>query len=102
MSDIALKQPGVESAVAFPGLSINGFTNAPNQGIVFATLKPFEERNKPELTAASISAALHAKYSKIQEAYIAVFPPPPVQGLGTIGGYRLQVEDRGSLGFEEL
>ena len=39
---------------------------------------------------------------RIQDAYIAVFPPPPVQGLGTIGGFRLQVEDRGSLGFEEL
>jgi multidrug efflux pump len=102
MSDIALKQPGVESAVAFPGLSINGFTNAPNSGIVFATLKPFEERNSPELTAGAIAGALNAKYSKIQDAYIAVFPPPPVQGLGTIGGFRLQVEDRGSLGFEEL
>jgi multidrug efflux pump len=102
MSAIALEQPGVESAVAFPGLSINGFTNAPNSGIVFATLKPFEERNSPDLTAAAISAALNGKYAKIQDAYIAVFPPPPVQGLGTIGGFRLQVEDRGSLGFEEL
>ncbi|HVJ63086.1 MAG TPA: efflux RND transporter permease subunit, partial [Tahibacter sp.] len=102
MSDIALKQPGVESAVAFPGLSINGFTNAPNSGIVFATLKPFEERNAPDLTAAAIAGALNAHYAKIQDAYIAVFPPPPVQGLGTIGGFRLQVEDRGSLGFEEL
>ena len=44
MSDIGLKQPGVDAAVAFPGLSINGFTVAPNAGIVFFTLKPFEER----------------------------------------------------------
>jgi multidrug efflux pump len=44
MGEIALKQPGVEHAVAFPGLSINGFTNSPNSGIVFATLKPFEQR----------------------------------------------------------
>src|SRR6185295_13510124 len=43
MGDIALKLPGVESAVAFPGLSINGFTNSSNSGIVFVTLKPFEE-----------------------------------------------------------
>ncbi len=47
MSDIALKQPGVESAVAFPGLSINGFTNSSNAGIVFVTLKPFDERTDP-------------------------------------------------------
>ncbi len=51
MSDIALKHPGVQNAVAFPGLSINGFTNSPNSGIVFATLKPSEERRSPELSA---------------------------------------------------
>ncbi|MEA3133677.1 MAG: multidrug efflux pump, partial [Gammaproteobacteria bacterium] len=102
MGEIALKQPGVEHAVAFPGLSINGFTNSPNSGIVFATLKPFEERTAPGESAAGIAAALNQKFAAIQDAYIAIFPPPPVQGLGTIGGFRLQVEDRGSDGFEEL
>jgi len=56
MSDIAMKHPGVQNAVAFPGLSINGFTNSPNSGIVFATLKPSEERNRPDLTANAIAA----------------------------------------------
>src|SRR5439155_8175727 len=51
MSDLALQQPGVESAVAFPGLSINGFTNSPNAGIVFVTLKPFAERKTAALSA---------------------------------------------------
>jgi multidrug efflux pump len=102
MGEIALKQPGVEHAVAFPGLSINGFTNSPNSGIVFATLKPFAERTAPGESAAGIAAALNQKFAAIQDAYIAIFPPPPVQGLGTIGGFRLQVEDRGSDGFEEL
>jgi multidrug efflux pump len=102
MSDIALKQPGVESAVAFPGLSINGFTNSPNSGIVFVTLKPFEERRTKALSAGAIAGALNQKYAGIQESFIAVFPPPPVQGLGTIGGFRMQVEDRGGVGFEEL
>ena len=102
MSDVALKQPGVESAVAFPGLSINGFTNSTNSGIVFVTLKPFEERRDPSLSAGAITAALTQKYSAMQDAYIAIFPPPPVNGLGTIGGFRLQVEDRGDLGFQEL
>ena len=102
MSDVALKQPGVESAVAFPGLSINGFTNSTNSGIVFVTLKPFDERRDPSLSAGAITAALTQKYSAMQDAYIAIFPPPPVNGLGTIGGFRLQVEDRGDLGFEEL
>jgi multidrug efflux pump len=102
MSEIALKQPGVEHAVAFPGLSINGFTNSPNSGIVFVTLKPFDQRRPEALSAGAIAAALNAQYGKVQEAFIAVFPPPPVNGLGTIGGFRMQIEDRGGLGFEEL
>jgi multidrug efflux pump len=102
MSDIALKTPGVESAVAFPGLSINGFTNSTNSGIVFVTLKPFEERRDESKSAGAITAELNQKYAGIQDAYIAVFPPPPVMGLGTIGGFRLQIEDRSDLGFEEL
>ena len=102
MGEIALKQPGVANAVSFPGLSINGFTNSPNSGIVFTPLKPFDERTGRGQSAAEIAAALNQKFAAIQDAYIAIFPPPPVQGLGTIGGFRLQVEDRGSVGFEEL
>jgi len=102
MGEIALKQPGVANAVSFPGLSINGFTNSPNSGIVFTPLKPFDERRGRGQSAAEIAAALNQKFAGIQDAYIAIFPPPPVQGLGTIGGFRLQVEDRGSAGFEEL
>src|SRR5690348_1152126 len=102
MSAIALKQPGVQSAVAFPGLSINGFTNSTNAGIVFVTLKPFEERRSADVSADAIAAALNQKFASIQDAYIAIFPPPPVNGLGTIGGFRMQIEDRSGLGFEEL
>ena len=102
MSDIALKHPGVESAVAFPGLSINGFTNSSNAGIVFVTLKPFAERKSADLSGAAIAGALNQKFGAIKEAFIAMFPPPPVQGLGTIGGFKLQLEDRGGLGYEAL
>ncbi|MBN7821264.1 efflux RND transporter permease subunit [Bowmanella yangjiangensis] len=102
MSDIMLKHPGVANAVAFPGLNINGFTNSPSSGIVFAALKPFEERNSPELSAGAIAAQLNQQFGAIQGAFIAIFPPPPVQGLGTIGGFRLQIQDRAGLGYEEL
>ena len=102
MSEIALQQPGVEHAVAFPGLSINGFTNSSSAGIVFTPLKPFNERKTAELSAGAIAAELNKKFAEIQDAYIAVFPPPPVMGLGTIGGFKLQIEDRGALGYAEL
>ncbi|MGE5511890.1 MAG: efflux RND transporter permease subunit [Bacteroidota bacterium] len=102
MSDIALKQPGVESAVAFPGLSISGFTNSSSAGIVFVTLKPFEERKTPNLSGAAIAGQLNKQFASIQDAFIAMFPPPPVQGLGTIGGFKLQIEDRAGLGYEAL
>jgi multidrug efflux pump len=102
MSDIALKHPGVQNAVAFPGLSINGFTNSPNSGIVFATLKPSEERMSPELSANAIAANLNKQYGSIQEAFIAVFPPPPVQGIGTVAGFKLYIEDRSGTGLESL
>nr|WP_315595088.1 efflux RND transporter permease subunit [uncultured Cupriavidus sp.] len=102
MSDIALKHPGVESAVAFPGLSINGFTNSPSAGIVFVTLDPFDKRKSKELSGNAIAADLNKQYGSIQDAFIAVFPPPPVQGLGTIGGFKLMIEDRAALGYDEL
>ncbi|HEX9449008.1 MAG TPA: efflux RND transporter permease subunit, partial [Dongiaceae bacterium] len=77
MSDIALKNPNVESTVAFPGLSINGFTNSPNSGIVFVTLKSFDQRTRPDQSAGAVAGALQGQFFGIQDAFIAIFPPPP-------------------------
>src|SRR5207237_6437203 len=54
------------------------------------------------LSAAAIAGALNQQYGAIQDAFIAVFPPPPVMGIGTVGGFKMQLEDRGALGFAEL
>jgi multidrug efflux pump len=102
MSEIGLQQPGVARAVQFPGLSINGFVNAPNAGIIFFALKPFEERTSKAEASLAIAGALNQKFAAIQEAFVAVFPPPPVQGLGTVGGFKLELEDRAGLGEAEL
>ncbi len=102
MGEIALKHPGVANAIQFPGLSINGFTNSPNSGIVFVALKPFEERKSKDLAGAAIAQQLQKEFAQIQDAFIAIFPPPPVQGLGTIGGFKLYVEDRGDNGLDAL
>lgn len=102
MSRIALEHPGVKSAVAFPGLNINGFTNSPSSGIIFVSLKDFSQRKAEHLSANAIAGALGQQFSSIQDAFVAIFPPPPVQGLGTIGGFRLQIQDRANLGYEAL
>ncbi|HJR36682.1 MAG TPA: efflux RND transporter permease subunit, partial [Gemmatimonadales bacterium] len=102
MSDIARTQPGVVNAIQFPGLSINGFVNSPNAGLVFIGLAPFEERQTKAETGLAIAGALNQKFRAIQDAFVAVFPPPAVQGLGAVGGFKLQLEDRAGLGEAEL
>src|SRR5882757_6830292 len=102
MSEIALKHPGAMNAIAFPGLSINGFTNSPNSGIVFVALKPFEERKSKELSGQAMAQELQKQFGEIQDAFVAIFPPPPVMGLGTTGGFKLYVEDRADVGLDAL
>ncbi|WP_061959239.1 efflux RND transporter permease subunit [Cupriavidus pauculus] len=102
MTEIALKQPGVVGVPAFPGLSVNGLSNSSSSGLVFSVLKPSKERGPGE-SADEIAAALNAKFSEaIKDAVTGTFPPPPVQGMGTVGGFKLQLEDRGALGYEAL
>jgi hydrophobe/amphiphile efflux-1 (HAE1) family protein len=102
MATLALAQDGVQAAVQFPGLSVNGFMNKPNSGVIFITLKPFEERRSAALSGPAIVQALNQKFGAIQEAFVAVFPPPAVNGLGTVGGFKLQLEDRAGLGDSAL
>jgi multidrug efflux pump len=102
MSDIAMKQPGVAHAIAFPGLSINGFTIGSNSGIVFAVLDDFDKRKTADLSGGAIAMQLNQKFAGIQDAFIAMFPPPPVNGLGSTGGFKLQIEDRAGLGYQAL
>jgi len=102
MSSIALEHPGVRDSVAFPGLSIQGFTNSSNAGIVFFGLKDFKDRKAPNLSGFAIAGELNGKFADIQDAFVLVFPPPAVMGLGQVGGFKLQLEDRADLGYEEL
>ncbi|MCA1898526.1 efflux RND transporter permease subunit, partial [Shewanella putrefaciens] len=66
MSEIALNHPGVAHSIAFPGLSINGFTNSPNSGVVFVALDDFELRKSPELSANAIAGQLNQQFAGIQ------------------------------------
>ncbi len=101
--ETALNVPGVASAVNVVGFSGATFTVAPNAGAIFAVLAPFDERAKdPRKSAGAITGELFRRLSAIQEASIFVVPPPPVQGIGNAGGFRMMVEDRAGRGPEAL
>jgi multidrug efflux pump len=102
LSDIGKQIPGVHDSVAFPGLSINGFANLTNAGIVFFPLNDFEKRTTPELSADSIAAQVNMRAGAIKDAFIFVLSPPPVSGLGNAGGFKLQLLDHNSLGEQAL
>ncbi len=102
MGKIGAEAPGVRVAVQFPGLSVNDFTASPSAGIQFNNLKGFEERTSKDLSATSIAADLNKRMSSIEDAFTLVVPPAPVNGLGTLGGFKLMIEDRGNLGYDAL
>jgi hydrophobe/amphiphile efflux-1 (HAE1) family protein len=101
--DIALKTPGVAHGVNIVGFSGATFTNAPNAGAIFLTLDPFEQRAKdPRQSAAAITGALFGKLLAIQDALVFVVQPPPVNGIGNAGGFRMMIEDRNGAGPQAL
>jgi multidrug efflux pump len=100
MRDIALETEGVDHTISVPGYSVVLSTNLSNVGGMFVVLKPFEERKgNKAVSAAAVMNQLRKRYrEEIQEARVAVFGAPPVDGLGSTGGFKLQVEDRGGSG----
>jgi len=102
-AEIALKQPGVGHAIRVVGFSGATFTNAPNSGAMFLVLDDFAKRAEdPRQSAAAIQGALFGKLAAIQDAFMIVIQPPSVQGIGTAGGFRMMVEDRGGAGPQAL
>lgn len=95
-TEIALETPGVTNAVAFAGFSGATFTNASNQAVIFTTFAPFEERLESGLDANAIVGQLFGRMQVIREAFIIAIAPPAVRGVGTGGGFKLQLQDRES------
>ncbi len=101
--DIALGVPGVAHGVNVIGFSGATFTNAPNAGAIFLTLKPFDERARDRRQSASaIQAELNHRLSKIQDGLFIAVLPPPVRGISNAGGFRMIVEDRTGAGSAAL
>ncbi len=103
MTDIALNTPGVEHTIGVPGYSVLTSTNISNVGGMFVTLKPFEERKAdPKLYADAIAANLQQQFRSILDAQIVAFGAPAVDGLGSTGGFKIQIQDRKNAGLESL
>jgi hydrophobe/amphiphile efflux-1 (HAE1) family protein len=102
-TEMALETPGVLNAINIVGFSGATFTNAPNAGAIFLILDPFTQRARdPAQSANGIQRALFGKYAAIKEALLIVVQPPPVQGIGNAGGFRMMVEDRAGRGAQAL
>ncbi len=101
-SEIILARPGVQNSVAFTGFDGATFTNAPNAGVIFVPLKPFEERVPLGLSAAKIQADLRQQLAQMDDAFVFVLEPPSVPGIGTGGGLKLYVQDRAGRGLPAL
>jgi multidrug efflux pump len=102
ISEIARNTPGIAHSVEFPGFSVLSFTSASNAAAIFFPLKPFAERDQPGLSGKAIMGGLFPKLISIPEGLCLVFPPPPVQGLGTVGGFKLEVQSRNGADYDEL
>jgi hydrophobe/amphiphile efflux-1 (HAE1) family protein len=101
-SDLMLQRPGVSDAVAFAGFDGATFTNAPNTAVIFVRLASFEDRIKAGITKDQILADLRGQMATIKEAFAFVIEPPSVPGIGTGGGLKGYVQDRGGRGYPAL
>ena len=93
-SEIIQRTPGVRSAVAFAGFSGATFTNSTNAGVIFASFAPFEERVRAGQSMGAIIGSLFGQLQSIQQGFIIALPPPSVPGIGSLGGLRLQLQNR--------
>jgi len=100
---IALRTPGVKHTVAVAGQSILLNANAPNFGAMFVMLDDFHKRSAHDLSGDAIADKLQEAFQQeIRDGLINVFGAPPLDGLGTAGGFKIVVEDRGDSGLMSL
>ena len=100
--DIIMKTKGIEHVAPFAGLDATTFTVSSNAGTIFSGLPTLYNHKLEGVTAATVLADLRKRLSVIQDAYVLTIPPPPVQGLGSAGGFKLMVQDRAGLGSDAL
>src|SRR6202166_4785733 len=102
VNDIILKTPGVEHTSPVTGFDVTTNTVAPNAATIFFSLPSLYGHEIPGVNAATSLAAVRKRLAVIKDAFVLVINPPPVQGLGSAGGFKMMVEDRNNLGPQAL
>ena len=104
IEELAHKTPGVKDTVAIAGQSILLGANAPNFGAMYVMLDDFHRRASPGgLSGETIAAQLQADFrQEIKDGLVNVLGAPPIDGLGTAGGFKIIIEDRGDNGLPAL
>ena len=94
------EKDAVKSALMITGFGFSG--RGQNSGLTFIRLHPWDQRDRPELSAKAVAGRAMAAFSKIKEAVIFAVVPPAISELGNATGFQLQLQDRGGLGHEAL
>ena len=94
------RDPEIEGVFSVIGQGAAG--SAPNQALMYASLKPFEERKGESHSAATVIRRLRGSLSAISGAVVVVFNPPAVFGLGQFGGFTFELEDLGRNSLQTL
>ena len=100
--DIILGTKGIEHVAPFAGLDATTSTVASNAATIFSGLPSLYNHELPGVSANTVLADLRERLSVIKDAYVVTIPPPPVQGLGSAGGFKKMLEDRAGPGCEAL
>jgi multidrug efflux pump len=100
---IARETPGVYHTISICGTSFVLQSNGPNFGSLFVVLKPFAERQRPELKDEAIMAQMRRRWAReVPDAQAFVFGAAPIPGISVAGGFKVIVQDRGGLGVQNL
>ncbi len=102
VSGILKKTPGIADVMAVAGFNVLTFTTAPNWAVAWVVLKPWSERRTADLSLEGILKRVRQEFATIQEAYVAAFIPPAIPGLGTLGGFQFEMQDRSGKGLDAL
>jgi hydrophobic/amphiphilic exporter-1 (mainly G- bacteria), HAE1 family len=93
---------GVRSSLAVSGFNILNGLAAQNAGLIFVGLDDWKKRETPELHVEALVRKLNTQFSRIPEARIFAFGPPPLPGYGNSSGFTLQLQDRSGGSFDQL